>query len=47
MTPKALAVVRRAIMAGQATVIRVRVRARDRHGNVARAADAVRLRARR
>jgi hypothetical protein len=47
MSPKALAVLRRAIMAGNATVIRVRVRARDRHGNVARADDAVRLRARR
>jgi hypothetical protein len=47
MTAKALGVVRRAIVAGEATVIRVRVRARDRHGNVARSTDAVRLRARR
>jgi hypothetical protein len=47
MTAKALGVVRQAIVAGEATTIRVRVRARDRHGNLARATDTVRLRARR
>jgi hypothetical protein len=45
MTPKALSVVRGAIVGGRGTVIRVHVRARDRHGNVRRATDAVRLRA--
>jgi hypothetical protein len=45
MSPKALTVLRQAIVAGKATVIHVRVRARDRHRNVARATDAVRLRA--
>lgn len=45
MTRRAVSVLRHSILAGRPAVIHIRVRARDPHGNTARATDAVRLRA--